>query len=317
MRRLLLVGLTLGVILSAWQATLPGFEWMLASRIIEGMSHLAVVVTAPTLIAELTPRRHQGLALTLWGSYFGVAFAVIALAAPAIIAHMGLGGLSFLHTFYMAAVTAILAATLPRPERRAAPPWPSAAEIIRRHVTVYASPYIGAPALGWLFYTLTFVAMLAVLPPMLGPESRAIAAAAMPLASIASSMTLGNLLLRHISAVQVIIAGYAIAIALLVLFLATGPAVWLFVALFAAIGLVQGASFAAVPELNEGVAERALANGGIAQTGNIGNALGTPALLAAAATGAPAALPLMLMIFYAAGIAMHLLMAVRRRSANP
>lgn len=317
MRRLLLVGLTLGVILSAWQATLPGFEWMLASRIIEGMSHLAIVVTAPTLIAELTPRRHQGLALTLWGSYFGVAFAVIALAAPAIIAHMGLGGLSFLHTFYMAAVTAILAATLPRPERRAAPPWPSAAEIIRRHVTVYASPYIGAPALGWLFYTLTFVAMLAVLPPMLGPESRAIAAAAMPLASIASSMTLGNLLLRHISAVQVIIAGYAIAIALLVLFLATGPAVWLFVALFAAIGLVQGASFAAVPELNEGVAERALANGGIAQTGNIGNALGTPALLAAAATGAPAALPLMLMIFYAAGIAMHLLMAVRRRSANP
>lgn len=316
MRRLLLAGLALGAAISAWQATLPGFEWMLASRLLEGLSHLAIVVAAPTLIAEVTLAHRQGMALTLWGSYFGVAFAAIALAAPMIVASLGLGGLASLHALYMAGFTVLLTVALPRPDRRTAPPWPSLAEIARRHLTVYASPFIGAPALGWLFYTLTFVAMLAVLPPMLEPGSRAFAAAMMPLASIVSSMTLGNLLLRHVSAVTVIISGFAIAIGLVLIFLLTGPSAALFIALFAALGLVQGASFAAVPELNAALSDRALANGGIAQTGNIGNALGTPALLAVTATGAAIGIPLLLILCYAGAICVHLIMAQARRR-NP
>ena len=315
-RRLLLWGLYLGTAVSAWQATLPGFEWMLASRLIEGVSHLAIVVTAPTLIAELSSRRHQGKALTLWGSYFGVAFAAIALAAPFIIRTAGLGGLTAVHSVYMALCAVLLTIVLPKEDRTGAPPWPSLGNILHRHLTAYASPFIAAPALGWLFYTLTFVSMLAILPSMVDPAVRAFVAAAMPLSSIVSSMTLGNILLRYMSAVSVIVTGFAAAIVLVLLVLLTGPGAWLFIALFACLGLVQGASFAAVPQLNISLEDRALANGGIAQTGNLGNALGTPALLAVVATGAETGLPALLIGCYASAIIVHLVLARGRANAE-
>lgn len=311
-RRLLLSGLVLGAAISVWQATLPGFEAMLASRLLEGLSHLAIVVSAPTLIAQLSTHRHQAMALTLWGSYFGVAFAGVALTAPLILQSYGLAGLPAIHAVYMATFAVLLAVALPAPDRRNTPPWPSLADIARRHLAVYSSPYIAAPALGWLFYTLTFVSMIAVLPSMVDPAQRPFVAAAMPLASIASSMSIGNMLLKHMSAVSVIIAGFAIAIVLVVVFLLVGPSAWLFIALFAALGLAQGASFAAVPQLNANLPDRALANGGIAQTGNIGNALGTPALLAVMSTGAATGLPALLITCYAAAIVVHLAMARNR-----
>ena len=42
-------------------------------------SALAIVVVGPTMIAGLAPPRHQGLAMTLWSSFFGVTYAVMAL----------------------------------------------------------------------------------------------------------------------------------------------------------------------------------------------------------------------------------------------
>ena len=207
-RRLLLAGLWLGALISAWQATLPGFEWMLASRLVEGLSHLAIVVSAPTLIAELSARRHQGMALTLWGSYFGVAFAVIALGAPWVLGTFGLPGLPAIHAVYMAVMAALLTLALPVVDRRDVSPWPTPVEIARRHLAVYSSPFIAAPALGWLFYTLTYVSMLAILPSLLDPAARPFVTAAMPLAGIASSLTLGNLMLRRMPAVAVIVAGF-------------------------------------------------------------------------------------------------------------
>ncbi|MBU2483736.1 MAG: MFS transporter [Alphaproteobacteria bacterium] len=315
-RRLLLLGLYLGAAVSAWQTMLPGFEWMLASRLIEGVSHLAIVVSAPTLIAQLSAQRHQGKALTLWGTYFGVAFAGIALTAPHIIRVAGLGGLPAIHAAYMASFAVLLTIVLPKEDRNGAPPWPSLGNILHRHLTAYASPFIAAPALGWLFYTLTFVAMLAILPTMVDPSQRTFAAAAMPLSSIVSSMTVGNILLRYMTAVSVIVIGFATAIVLVLVFLLTGPGTWLFIALFACLGLVQGASFAAVPELNISLEGRALANGGIAQTGNIGNALGTPAMLAVVATGADTGLPALLIGCYASAIIVHLALARGRANAE-
>jgi len=312
MRRLLLSGLWLGTAISAWQATLPGFEWMLASRVLEGLAHLAIVVSAPTLIAQLTTQRYQPMALTLWGTFFGVAFAGVALAAPAVLKGFGLGGLSALHAGYMACLALLLTAALPAEPRNAAPPWPSFKDVARRHLTVYSSPFLAAPALGWLFYTLTFVSMLTILPSMVDPALRAFVAAAMPLASIVSSMTIGNALLGPFRAVPVIIAGFVIAIALMLAFLLIGPAPWLLIAIFAALGLVQGATFAAVPQLNASLSDRALANGGIAQTGNIGNALGTPVMLAIASTDAAKGLPALLIVCYAAAILVHLAMARSR-----
>jgi len=316
LRRLLLSGLWLGAIISAWQATLPGFEAMLLSRFVEGLSHLAIVVAAPTLIAQTSTHRHQGAALTLWGTFFGVAFAAVALFAPALIATHGLGALALVHALYMAVFAILLTFVLPRPNRIGAPAWPSISDIARRHISVYSSPFIAAPALGWLFYTLTFVSLLAILPPMLDPAERTYVTAAMPLASIASSLSIGTWLLRYMPAVGVIIAGFGLAILMAIALIVFGVSGGLAIALFACLGLVQGASFAAVPELNPGLPERALANGGLAQMGNIGNGLGTPAALAILTLGNGFGLPLFLVISYSAAIALHLYLARRRKLAH-
>jgi DHA1 family inner membrane transport protein len=316
LRRLLLIGLALGAGISAWQATLPGFEPLLLSRFIEGLSHLAIVVSAPTLIAQIAPARHQGTALTLWGTFFGVAFAFVALCAPPLIAAFGLGGLAGAHSVYMAGIALVLVGTLPVQDRRNAPAWPSLSDIARRHVTVYASPFIAAPALGWLFYTLTFVSLLAILPPLVEPSQRSMVTASMPLASIFSSITLGSWLLGRISAVTVILLGFVLATGLALALIAFGVSAWLAIALFACLGLVQGASFAAVPQLNPGLPERALANGGLAQMGNLGNGIGTPIALAILSLGGDLGLPVFLATSYTAAIATHLYLARLRKKRS-
>jgi predicted MFS family arabinose efflux permease len=157
-----------------------------------------------------------------------------------------------------------------------------------RSARIYRSPRLGAPAAGWLFYTFAFVALLTLIGPHIPGQARAATLTAMPLVSIASSLTLGVALLRRMSAVAVMQIGFVSAAALTLAFLAAPGHPALCLAVAAALGLVQGAGFAAVPELNAAPADRALANGGLAQTGNLGNTLGVPVLAACiAAFGFP------------------------------
>lgn len=68
--------------MSALQSLMPAYPLMLASRIVEGASHLAIVVVGPTMIATLAPAHRRPLAMTLWSSFFGVTYAVLALIGP-------------------------------------------------------------------------------------------------------------------------------------------------------------------------------------------------------------------------------------------
>jgi hypothetical protein len=83
-----------------------------------------------------------------------------------------------------------------------------------------------------------------------------------------------------------------------------------------AVGIVQGASFAALAQLNPAPEDRARASGAIAQLGNLGTTTGTP-LLAVILTGAGATgLMLFLVGFFVLGIAIHSLQARRRARAS-
>jgi cbb3-type cytochrome oxidase subunit 3 len=84
-------------------------------------------------------------------------------------------------------------------------------------------------------------------------------------------------------------------------------------ALAGAMGIVQGASFSAIPQLNPTAIGRARASGAVAQLGNLGTTTGTPILALMIAALGPAgvaafALPLCLL-----GIAIHHLQAARRK----
>lgn len=279
-RRLLLAALALGAACSAFQSALPPMPVMLASRLVEGVSHLAIVVAAPALIAHVSPDRFRNAAMALWGTFFAVAYAFVAWAGPPLIASHGANSAFIAHAAVMAALAGLLVLMLPRDAPAASSAsGVSAAALLKAHATAYRSPAITAPALGWLFFTLSNVSLLTLLPPFLAAESRHWAASLMPLASVAASMTLGVMLLRTTSAVTVIMLGFAAA-ALAALIMWMWPdAPWPPILLFACFGLVQGASFAAVPALNAGARDRALAYGAMAQMGNLGNLTGAVLLL--------------------------------------
>ena len=316
LRRVLVGGLALGAALSAAEAFLPSYPAMMTLRALEGVSQLAVVVAGPVLIAQTAAPRWQGLAMSLWASFFGVSFALIALIAPPLVAAFGVPGLFLGHAVWMAGFALLLWAMLPTDPRSTTAPL-RLADLPALHGAIYRSPRIAAPALGFVFYTLTYVAVLTLLPPLAGPE-RARIAVAMPLVSIAASLTLGVWLLRHMPAVRLVQAGFAlglVAVAAMVPFWGTSAGFAATLALGAALGLVQGASFASIPQLNATAEDRARASGAMAQLGNLGTASGTPILAAMIAAGGIGgvfwfAAPLCL-----CGIAAHGWMALRRRRA--
>ncbi len=317
-RKLLLGGLWVGAAVSLLQTLMPPLYLMLATRLVEGISHLAIVVAAPTLISAIAKPSQIGFAMTLWGTFFGVAFAIIAFVAPTLMAVGGLSAVFAAHGLYLATFALVLTVILPTikelaPGKRVPFGLP---QFVRLHWTTYRSPFIAAAAAGWLPYTLTFVAMISVMPRFLTDQHEATVMTLIPLASIVSSLALGVFLLRFIRPISVVTLGFAAGIAFLFSFLALpdNPAIPVF--LYAALGLVQGASFAAVPDLNPEIDDRAKAYGAMAQMGNLGNLLGTPIILFVIASGGFSGMILFVSLLYLAAIIAHLWLSALRNQSS-
>ncbi|MDP2082739.1 MAG: MFS transporter [Pseudotabrizicola sp.] len=312
-RRAMVAALVMGAAMSAVQSVGLTYGAMIASRVVEGVSHLAIVVVGPTVIAGLAAERFRGLAMTLWSSFFGVTYAVLALLAPPLIAAYGTGAVFVAHAVWMAAMGICLWGLLPRDPLA---PKIAQAGIFRQHVAIYASPRLSAPAMGFFCYTFLYVAVLTLVPPDVPLAQRALTAAGMPLISIAVSLTLGVWLLSRMSAVRLVQWGYLIAVpgfVVLALFWGRGMgmvagALWV----SAALGVVQGASFASIPELNQSAQSRAQAAGAIAQLGNLGTTTGTPVLAALLLGAGPWGLALVAGLACALGIVLHSVQARRR-----
>lgn len=309
----LLSALLLGALMSLYQATLPPLPLFLLSRVLEGLSHLAIVVIAPTLIAQLSEQQHRGFTMTLWGTFFGIAFALTALLGVPLVESRGLPALFIAHAAYLLFITALLWVAMPDfPNTSKIKPDFSPRHLLSQHVLIYRSPQKAAPAIGWLFYTLTFVALLTVLPSFIEESQRTLVISAMPLASIAVSMTLGVLLLRFMPAFRCVQLGLLLALTVVASLYLLSPSAAICITLAGALGLVQGASFAAVPQLNDSREAQAHANGAMAQMGNLGTTLGTPILLLMSNQWAIAGLVLFASVLYLLGTASHQLMHRQR-----
>jgi MFS transporter, DHA1 family, inner membrane transport protein len=312
-RRVMLGALILGAVVSLLQSLMLPYPVMLATRIPEGISHLAIVVVGPTAIAATATPRWQGLVMTLWGSFFGLTFTVLGLYGPEIAETHGIGRLFQYHAIWLLLCAAGLWLLMPRDPPRPDLPQQS---LLNLHLTTYRSPTIAAPALGFVCYTVTYVAILTLLPHAVQPAWSTTTAVAMPLVSILVSLTLGVFLLRFVTAVRLVQIGFAITILAALGLFATwghGPSETIFACVIAAsMGIAQGASFAAIPQLNPSPEHRALAAGAIAQLGNLGTTTGTPMLALIIAASGITGLTLFLITFSALGIALHHWQARRR-----
>jgi len=132
------------------QATLPGFEWMLAKPAWRSVSHLHLSFRADADRPAGTPT-HQAKASTLWGTY-RVAFCGIALTAPFILQIAGLAVSPFmrLHGFFRV----LRRRVCPRKDRKRPPPWPSLRYFAPSCDSLHI-PLSSRTRAGWLSYTLT------------------------------------------------------------------------------------------------------------------------------------------------------------------
>ncbi len=311
--RLVIWGLVLGGFISLFQATLPGYPVMLASRLIEGFSHLAIVVSAPTLIAQITQGSARNAAMVLWSTFFGVAFALNAWIGLSIVSQFGLPAYFLLHSVLMLLIAvSVFFCRIQVQTGHHSLGWRAIFDV---HKQTYRSPFVSAPAIGWFFYTLTFVSLLAILPGLLPPVISATVAGLMPLAGIALSWLAVPFLLNVMSSVAVINLGFVLGVTAIVAGFLGLPLPAVCIALFAVLGLVQGGSFAAVPQLNETADSQALSYGAMAQMGNAGNLLGTPVLLAMLWQTGTSGMLVAVVGFYIAAIAAHIWLARRRGEA--
>lgn len=310
-RRTLIAGLIGGAVISLLQSGLPGFGLMALTRVIEGMSHLAIVVSAPTLMAQLSAPRYHGVSLSLWSTFFGVTFALLGWFGVPFAEVHGVGALFAGHGIYMLMCGLAIWLILPKDATRMQMPKLRLREAVADHRRLYATPRLSAPGLGWLFYTFCFVSLLTFLRPFLSAQTAIAVMGALPLVSIAVSLTLGIWLLQRVPAVRVVQIGFVTgAVCAFCLWVFPQPEIWS-VGLVAAMGLVQSASFAAVAELNPTAEARAHGNGAMAQMGNLGNALGTPVVAALIVPTGMAGLALPIALAMALGALTHLILSRR------
>lgn len=277
-RRSVLIALALSALVSLGQCAAMPFGAFMATRVAEGFGHLLLVVALPTMMAALATPRDKSVVMGLWGTFFGVGYAVLAVVIPSVEAWGGPRAVYVGHGVVLAAIWPVLWIVLPR-VMAVGGVMPN---VLAIHRTIYTNARLFAPGFGHGIYTSVFIALVAFLPARLDAMWLT---PVLPLANLSGTFAAG-FIARHIPASRLSIGGFAVAGLLFVVLGLTGSILVALGALFAT-GVTAGANFAAVPEFNTTPQDQARANGAMAQIGNIGTFSGTPiyALVAASLWG--------------------------------
>jgi len=313
-RKMLIWGLVISGGIGLIQAVIPSYPVMLATRLIEDAAHLVIVVAAPVLVAQYASDRLRPAFMTLWGAFFGVSYAIIAVIADPVIAAFGISGLILGHGVYLIGVGLILWAVLPKTIRtQDAPTSLSFADWISVHVRIYTSPWLAASALGFVWYTMMYIALLAYLPDYMTPSERAVASGLMPLLSITVSLTLGVWLLSQMTGVRVVQWGFALmGMAGFLIILSPTSIFWASLIVVGVSGIIPAGFFSSLSELNTSVQDRSYAMGAMAQMGNVGTTTGAPLLAALLAKDNPTAFTIFVGVLSAIGFCVVAWLSYRR-----
>ena len=284
-RRVMLIALLIGAFTSLLEALLPQFLLMSILRLIEGFSHLALVVAAPAMLAHVANDRDRPIAMALWATFFGMAFAIGTVVIPKLLAWGGLQLLFASHGFFLLILTVLLAWRAPYSKKMSLN-----LKFLSTHFTTYSTPELCTPGLGFVFYTFIYVAFLTFLPDVVSHQSWQFW---LPLLSLTATL-LAGWLARFLNVLTISLTGFSMIVAGGFAVLANFElAIWI---MFIGLGLVPAAQFAMIPVLNVSEADRAIASGAIAQMGNIGTASGTPVFAILIVWGGPNYLLLSILI---------------------
>ncbi len=281
-RRTLLVGLAVMAVAGGASAAAWGFGVLLATRVVEGVGYLLVVVAAPDLLVRLTQAwgTDRAAALALWGTVIPIGLAVGGAVGGTLAQAIGWRGwLGLIGALPLLAATAVAAAIPPDPP--AAHPASGPRSRPRRHglrgPVLLAGGFCGVCLMG--------IAVLSLLPTFLVDQrgvslaTAGLATGMVALASVPGSVVASWLLRRGAEPRLLSATLLVMPLAALVAF-GTGGALGVGVAAAAVMLLANGLAvagvFAAVPRLVQDPSQIAIAIGLLTQLGSFGTLLGAP-----------------------------------------
>jgi predicted MFS family arabinose efflux permease len=277
--KILLVSLLLGAIVSVVQALQPVFPLLFLSRIVEGISHLGIVVTAPIIMIIISSEKHHSIVMGLWSTFFGIAFSVTAWIGNPILELYSGSILFLIHAIIMIIILTILFFSI----KQINIPFNDHNKIsfIDAHKKVYSNWRTFSPGILFFFHTFMYIALFTFLPGLSGNENtRSLLLVFLPLISIAGTIIAGIASQYFISPSKLSIFAYISLLALIfavrlsfnnnVLFVITSMILILFS------GIIQGSVFSLIPKISLTTEEQTNANGSVAQLGNLGSTLGSP-----------------------------------------
>jgi len=323
-RRVIIGCLAIGAILSLVQSFLPPLPVFLGARVLEGAAHLGLVISCPVLIILLSAPRHVSLAMSLWGAFFGLAFALAGWLAPIVEQAGGVGAVFLGHAILLAVLLLAVLLVLPhvpgeQPNREA-----HTEGFFRAHVDAYRSPRQFLPGVVFIFHTLMYVPLVTFVPLFADDASIAgVLLVWMPLVSIIGTIVAGFVGQYTTTPPVVLIAGYAgvavLIIATWALLAGEMPILLVPLALMFFSGLIQGAAFGLIPSLSTDPTVTSRANGVLTQLGNLGSTVGPPLFASLiAGTGAAGFAPVMwLVVALCVGGGILSAVALRLTGARP
>ena len=197
-RRMLPVGLALAAGASLAGGLAPGLPWLLASRAMEGIGYMLVVISAPALITLLSHPRDRQMAFGLWGSFMPFGVAVAMMTAPGL-PWLGWRGLWLTMAALLACYALLIHRRMPHP---APPPSASGGHLLRDMAATVKAPGPLLLALLFLPYSASYAALTGFLPTLLiermalTPGQAGLAAAAVAGINIMGNLATGPLLRR-------------------------------------------------------------------------------------------------------------------------
>jgi predicted MFS family arabinose efflux permease len=262
-------------------------EAMFASRLLEAVAFVAVVVSVPGIIVEVTRGADMGTALTAWSTYMPAGFAAMMAVAPLLVAPQDWRAIWWLNAG-LGAAYAVLFAVLVRDA--GAPP-------ARRRRLEGVGDVVGRPGpwllgVAFMLYTVQWFGVLTWLPSILQGVGLSVAGAGFGVAAVLAANIAGNLgsgvaLNRGVPR-WAIIAFCSLTLGLLTLGIYDdGLPVGLRLAMAALFsgfgGAIPGAVLSGSAVHSPTPGQVGLTNGVIVQCTNLGSLVGPPAVAAVAA----------------------------------
>jgi len=278
-KKVLLASLLLGATISFVQALNPAFSVLFISRIIEGISHLGIVVTAPIIMVLASSKKHQSLVMGLWSSFFGVAFSITAWIGKPVFELYSVYALFLIHALLMTILLIALILLLKKMNIRHTEE--EQVPFFVAHKNVYSNWRTFSPGLLFLFHTFMFMALLTFLPGLSGNENtKNLLLVILPLISIAGTIVAGITSQYFISPSKLSTIAFISLIALISVISFSFNNITLFVSasmvLILFSGIIQGSVFSLIPNISLTTKDQTNAYGAVAQLGNLGSTLGPP-----------------------------------------